>query len=780
MSRTDTTAALSNWSTQQLAEFLVAVAASTDPPSAMLCAMQWGSEVLEAEVAAVVTEDAVLEMIGFPRGQVPVADLLTAGHVSGHVLSLPRVGELRSISVPIEEIGGHLIVARSGGESFKAEEIGLLRAMGRSLSMTLRTLHMLEQERTLRAEGEVREQENMRLLLMVQERQTALERLSKIQVSISRRAPLPEVLNAVVEGAHELLGDEVVGLRLVDHDDPGHMNLVSSVGVSHAMLATVKRSSVTAGAGGRAFVEDRVVILGDYQQAEVAMDAFVGDQLQSALAAPIHENGRPVGSITVATHRPDRTYSDTDCEMLVALAHHASIALNDAKAVDQMRHLAYHDALTGLPNRLLFFEHLVRAVANANRSGATLAVLYLDLDRFKLVNDSLGHNVGDLLLEAVATRLRGSLRTADLAARLGGDEFAVLAENTSVAGASVLADRICEALGDPFHVSGHELTVTASIGVVVDDAGHTGADALLRNADLAMYRAKLDGFGKYVVYEPDMHAAASDRAHMEGNLRRAIQLEQFEVHYQPIVWLATGVAVGVEALVRWRREDGTLVPPSEFIPVAEDMGLIMHIGRMVMRMSMRQVLEWQRTIPNAATLNLSINLSARQLYQPDVVAEVVDALRATGFDATHLTLEITETALMHDTTTVSARLDELRAVGARVALDDFGTGYSSLSYLRNFPIDVLKVDKSFIDDIACGTERANLARAIIELGRTMNLEIVAEGIEDALQAAELVRLRCGMGQGYHFARPMPADELRTYLYGPRGMGAAQPAILAVS
>ena len=425
---------------------------------------------------------------------------------------------------------------------------------------------MLEQERSLRADVEMRAQENLRLLTMVRERQTALERLSKIQVSISRRVPLPEVLNAVVEGAHELLGDEVVGLRLVDHDDPGFVNLVSSVGVSHAMAAATKRSPLTAGAGGRAIVEDRVVILNDYQHDFAAIDEFVGADLQSALAVPIHEHGHPVGSITVATYRAGREYSDTDCEMLVALAHHASIALNDAKAVDQMRHLAYHDALTGLPNRSLFFEHLARAVANANRTGASLAVLYLDLDRFKLVNDSLGHNVGDQLLEAVAQRLRTTLRTADLAARLGGDEFAVLAENSSTEGATLLAERVSKALGDPFRIDGHDLTVAASIGVVVDAAGQTDADSLLRNADLAMYRAKLDGVGQHAMYEPDMHVVASDRAHMEGNLRRAVQLEQFEVHYQPIVWLASGEAArrrGVGALASrgWHADSAGRVHP---------------------------------------------------------------------------------------------------------------------------------------------------------------------------------------------------------------------------
>jgi diguanylate cyclase (GGDEF)-like protein len=779
MTRVDIAAPPINWSTQQLAEFLVAVANSPDAPSAMLCAMQWASEVLEAEVSAVVAHGAVIQMIGFPRGNVPVAALLAAVQDTTTPLHLPGVGELRSISVPIEEVEGHLVVARSGLDKFLPEEIGLLRAMGRSLSMTLRTLRMLDQERTLRAEGEVRAQENLRLLAMLQERQVALERLSKIQASISRRAPLPEVLEAVVEGARELLGDEVVGLRLVDHDDPSHMTMVSSVGVSHAMLAAGMRTSVSKGAGGLAIVEDRVVVVTDYQNTDVAIEEFVGDRLQCALAAPIHEDGRAVGSITVATHRSGREYTDTDCEMLVALADHASIALNDAKAVDQMRHLAYHDALTGLPNRLLFFEHLAHAVANAGRSGAGLAVLYLDVDRFKLINDSLGHNVGDLVLESLAKRLRASLRAADLAARLGGDEFAVLAENISAAGARTLSDAICATLSDPFEIAGHHVAVTASIGIMVDEGGHTDAESLLRNADLAMYRAKLDGIGKHTFYEPGMHEVASTRANLEGSLRRAVERSQFEVHYQPIVWLASGEAIGVEALVRWRQEDGTLVSPAQFIPIAEEIGLIVPIGKMVMHTSMLQVRAWQEQHPSAEGLNLSINLSARQLYQPDVVADVIEALEANNFDPVHLTLELTETALMHDTTTMSARVRDLRALGIRIALDDFGTGYSSLSYLRTFPIDVLKVDKSFIDDIARGSEKANLARAIIQLGRTLNLEIVAEGIEHPGQVTELLRLHCRLGQGFHFAKPLTAEALEDYLESHRGMDAPKPVIVAV-
>ena len=743
----DVTAA-GSWSTQQLSEFLVAVAATGDQPAAIACAIQWAAEALDAEVAAVVAGTDVVDAVGYPRGGIPVDDLVAVSERDADELTLPSVGRLHAIAEPIDDIDGSLVLGRSGDDGFNAEETGLLRAMARTLSMTLRTLRVLEQERSL-----------------LQERQALLERLSKIQVSISRRAPLPEVLDAIVAGAHQLLGDEVVGLRLLDREDPAYLNLVSSIGVSRAMRTTLRRTPVDKGAGGRAVSEDRLVIVQDYSRSGSAIEPFANARLQSAMAAPIHEHGVPVGSIVVATYRSDRVYTESEREMLLAFAHHASIALNDAKAVDQMRYMAYHDALTGLPNRALFLEHLGRAVANAGRTGHSLAVLFLDLDRFKLVNDSLGHPIGDRLLEEVARRLGDSLRSADLAARLGGDEFAVLAENTTADGAMTLAESITEALRDPFEVSGHELAVTASIGVVVDAGGHTSADALLRNADLAMYRAKLDGFGGHLLYEADMHTVVSDRVQLEANLRRAVQLDEFAVHYQPIIWLDTGAIVGVEALVRWPREDGTLVAPAGFVPVAEEMGLISPIGRLVMRKAMAQVHAWQRAIPAATSLTLSVNLSPRQLYQPDIVRDVVDALDETGLNPARLTVEITETSLMHDTMVVGQRLRELAALGVRIALDDFGTGYSSLTYLRNFPIDVLKVDKSFIDGIATGSSDANIGRAIIELARTLHLDTVAEGVEDATQVAELVRLRCRMGQGFHFSHPLAARELGSLLRG---------------
>jgi diguanylate cyclase (GGDEF)-like protein len=750
-----------SWSTQQLSEFLVAVAACRDEASAVSGAIQWAAEALEAEVATVVGPGGVVDAVGFPRGQVPDATLVAIAEHRFSTIDIPGLGSLHTIAVPIEgSEPGRLVLGRSDDAGFSPEEMSLLRAMARGLSLALDSLRMLERERRLRVVSEQQVADNLRLLGMVQERQALLERLSKIQVSISRRAPLQEVLDAIVAGAGELLGDEVVGLRLVDREDPDYMTMVSWSGLTEELASRMRRTRVTEGAGGQAIIEDRVVVAQEYDRAPRAMEVFVGLQLRAAMAAPVHENGRPVGSIVVASYRPDRVYSDTEREMLLAFAHHASLALNDAKVVEEMRHLAYHDSLTGLPNRALFTEHLERSLARARRGNSRVSVLFLDLDRFKMVNDSLGHAAGDHLLVAVGDRLRQCLRATDVAARLGGDEFAVLAEDADIAtDASALAERILDALHEPITVGDRELSVTASVGVAHSTGGDADAHALLRNADLAMYRAKVDGLGRYLVFEQDMHTVLSQRIELETDLRQAIAANEFVVHYQPIVRLTTGAIVGVEALVRWARAGGELISPAEFIPVAEEMGLIVPIGRWVLRESMRQVHVWQDEVPSSARLNLSVNLSARQLRQPELVDDIVEALHDTGFDPTCLTLEITETALMRDTARALITLEKLRALGIRLALDDFGTGYSSLSYLRQFPIDVIKIDKSFVDGIARGSEEAALARAIIELGRTLSLDTVAEGVEEVHQLEQLRALHCNFGQGYHFARPLAADAL---------------------
>jgi diguanylate cyclase (GGDEF)-like protein len=774
-----------SWSTQQLSEFLVAVAACRDPASAVAGAIQWAAEALEGEVAAVVGDEGVVDSVGFPRGRVPVDDLLALAHKPAADLRVQGLGVLHTISVPVDgTVPGRLVLGRSTG-GFSPEETSLLRAMARGLALTLDGLHMLERERRLRAISEEQAADNRRLLEMLQERQALLERLSKIQVSISRRAPLQEVLDAIVAGAGELLGDEVVGLRLVDRDDPDYMTMVSIAGLDEELRAKLRRSRITEGVGGRAIIEDRLVVVEDYAHADIAMAAFAGSPLRTAMAAPVHENGRPVGSIVVASNRPERRYTATEREMLLAFAHHASMALNDAKAVEEMRHLAYHDSLTGLPNRTMFTEHLERALARARRGGSRVTVLFLDLDRFKMVNDSLGHAAGDHLLVAVGDRLRRALRATDVAARLGGDEFAVLAEDSEdESDADAVAERILEALREPIILHGRELSVTASVGVAVSGGGEGDAASLLRNADLAMYRAKVDGLGRYLVFEQQMHTVLSQRVELETNLRRAIAADEFVVHYQPIVSLDAGDIVGVEALVRWSRDGEVLVSPADFIPVAEEMGLIVPIGRWVLRESMRQVRCWQEQHPGLQRLGLSVNISARQLRQPELVDDVVEALRATRFDPSCLMLEITETALLSDTSRALETLDDLRALGIRLALDDFGTGYSSLSYLREFPIDAIKIDKSFVAGITRGSQEAAVARAVIELGRTLNIDTIAEGVEGAHQLDELRNLRCDFGQGYHFARPLPAAEMEPLLCRESARAAAQldatEAVLAVA
>jgi diguanylate cyclase (GGDEF)-like protein len=757
-----------NWSTHQLAGFLASVVGCQTEEEAISAAKQWSSEALEAEVAAVLSRGTVALAHGFPRGRVPFEELVAVAGGASSTVHVAGMGALTAISAPVEELDGAIVLARSGSDEFQADEVGLLRAMARTLSMTLRSIRNLERERTLREEGEQRAQENARLVLLLQERQAFLERLSKSQHTISRRAPLPKVLDAIVAGAHELLGDEVVILRLVDRDDPRFMTVVSSVGVSRPMLAAIRRLPLTKGAAGRSIREDKLVTFDNYQDSPDAIDDFAAVNLKTAMAAPVHEGGRAVGSIVVASYRHDRSYTPTEREMLLTFAHHASMALNDAKAVDEMRTLAYHDALTGLPNRALFAEHLDRALANARRAGTELAVLFLDLDRFKLVNDSLGHGVGDRLLTGVGDRLRRSLRAADLAARFGGDEFAILIENASAEGAGILADALCDVFQDPFKIDGHELTITASIGVALDRGGEADAEAILRNADLAMYRAKLERPGRHMLYEGTMHELVSDRVELEGALRRAVALDDFDVNYQPIVHLATGEVEGVEALVRWRR-DGTLVSPAEFIPVAEEMGLITRIGRLVLHQAMENARAWQQSSPLLRNLGVSINLSPRQLYRPDFVGDVRDALEATGFDANLLTLEITETALMHDIAAVRARLIELHDVGVHFALDDFGTGYSSLTYLRQFPIDVLKIDKSFIAGVSSDPQDASVTKAILQLGKTLGLSTVAEGIERQDQVDELLRLECELAQGFYFATPMDATDTGNHLrlHAPR-------------
>jgi diguanylate cyclase (GGDEF)-like protein/PAS domain S-box-containing protein len=443
---------------------------------------------------------------------------------------------------------------------------------------------------------------------------------------------------------------------------------------------------------------------------------------------------------------------------------------------EQLAHQAFHDSVTQLANRALFNERVRHAVTRVRRDRQALAIIFIDLDDFKTVNDSLGHAAGDMVLREVAHRFTANVRAVDTAARFGGDEFAVLLENIPNEQAAVeTAERILMALSRPIDLGDNTLVISASLGIAIADPGTSvGADELIRNADVAMYIAKAERDGGYRIFEPGMHQRALSRLELRADLERALTRDEFEIHYQPIVRLDDGVVCGVEALLRWNHPTKGPIAPDDFIPFAEETGLIVAIGRWVLFEGCRQARILRDRSGAGVAPGMGINLSVKQLFHPDIVRDVAGALAAAGLDPAALTLEITESVVMNDTDTAVRRLNELRECGVRLAMDDFGTGYSSLSYLSQLPIDVLKMDRSLL---AAGASpvTSGLATAVLGLGETFRLDVVAEGIEFREQSQTLLELGCEVGQGYLFARPMPADDIADFIASRAGGASALTA-----
>ncbi len=446
---------------------------------------------------------------------------------------------------------------------------------------------------------------------------------------------------------------------------------------------------------------------------------------------------------------------------------------------EQLTHQAFHDPLTGLANRQLFSDRLFHALERRGETARPLVVMFCDLDEFKNVNDSSGHGMGDRVLVEVARRALSCVRSADTVARLGGDEFAVLLEDHDLPAAEVTAHRLLAAISRPMAVDGAEFTVRASIGLALAMPGEMSGDEALRNADVAMYLAKDRGKGTVATYEASLHAEALQKLELRGELQRAIRGGELVLHYQPTVDLATSRVAGFEALVRWSHPTRGLLPPNEFIPVAEDTGLIHELGRRVLRQACRAAAELFSDEPfQGRSLSMAVNVASQQLERADFVSEVLAAVHDSGLSPSQLTLEITESALLHDMHVVVERLRQLRESGIRIAIDDFGTGYSSLAYLRDLPVDSLKVDKSFIDRLTTDRNDAALAEAILTMSSTMNLSTVAEGVEDEAQAEWLTHAHCRYGQGFLWSRPVPFEEarrlLRQSVIKPQPSGEAAP------
>jgi diguanylate cyclase (GGDEF)-like protein len=489
---------------------------------------------------------------------------------------------------------------------------------------------------------------------------------------------------------------------------------------------------------------------------------------------PLRYQNQLVGVIAVAERSEATTEMDARVQ-LRRLADQAAVALANARMLEQVRTLAYYDSLTGLPNRLSYKERLARALEEANRLGSLVAAFFIDLDHFSRINDTLGHEAGDQLLQQVASRLRASCREREdevasardaldpEVARLGGDEFTVIMPGLEdPEDAAKLARRILSSLAHPFRLRGQEIFVNASIGIAVHPYDGKDIETLLMHADTAMYKAKEQGGSSYQTYSRSMNATALQRFTLENALRRALEREEFEVHYQPIVDVKTGAPAAAEALVRWRHPDLGLLLPSEFIPLAEENGLIVPMGEWVMRQACTQNLAWQRA--GLAPMRVVVNLSSRQLTR-GLIESVGRMLRETGLDPRWLGLELTETALMNHQKEGTDTLHALRAMGLHLSVDDFGTGYSSFSYLKHLPLDTLKIDRAFIRDITSDPDDAAISTAIIALGHALGLSVTAEGVETEDQMQLLRKQGCDQMQGYFFSRPLPADGMAELLRG---------------
>jgi diguanylate cyclase (GGDEF)-like protein len=547
---------------------------------------------------------------------------------------------------------------------------------------------------------------------------------------------LDELMDAVVETVHTVLG--VDSAAVLEHDDSGDgLRVRAALGPQGHASRHQRTPSPEAGPG--------------------------------SVVMPIHGGDTPFGVLSVSSRRP-RSFSGDELDFLRAIANLLAQAMERSRSEADIRHRALHDPLTGLPNRTLFVDRLDVALAQARRRDTWVAVLFLDVDNFKLVNDSLGHSAGDRLLLELAGRLDGSLRAGDTMARFGGDEFVIISSDLDHGDEAIaVAERTADVLSAPFVLGDVEHRVTASIGIALGTGRDRQAEDLIREADAAMYRAKDRGRGGYELYDEAMRARATDRLRTESHLAHAIEHDELRLAYQPIVALETGETVGVEALVRWDHPERGLVAPLDFIPIAEDTGLIIPIGTWVLERACHDAAQWRAAHPDARPLRVSVNLSARQLAQPDLPRIVARVLEETGLPPSALNLELTESSLMEDPEAALVTMNELMQLGVRLLLDDFGTGYSSLAYVQRFPITTLKIDRSFVANLGRISPDAAIVAAVANMAHGLGVAIVAEGVETEEQAEALRALGCQYAQGWLYGRPMPAEEIVAWSAGEQDL-----------
>ncbi len=613
-----------------------------------------------------------------------------------------------------------------------------------------------------------------------------IEQLQAASEAVASHLDLDAMLKIILDTVTRLMDADTVSVMLLEPDGRS-LRLVQGRGIPDQCIGNAVVRIGEGVAGRIAETGQPLLIQGPVRQGEFKNHTPMERLITSALSVPIktraHEigvplktEGRVIGVLNASVVSDRRKFDQQDLQILTLFASNISTALEHAKlfsdrvqAEETIRHQAYHDLLTDLPNRALFNDRLTLALAHAGRSGQRAAVMFLDLDHFKLVNDMMGHAVGDRLLKATAERITGCLRKSDTVARLGGDEFMLLLpELHKGEDAATIAKKILEALKPPFNFDGHEFYITSSIGISLCPDDGEDAQTLIKSADIAMYRVKEYGRNNYQFFGPAMRAAASERLVLESGLRRALERQELVVHYQPLVNLQTGKIIGAEALVRWRHPELGLISPARFIPLAEETGLILPIGEWVLRTACAQNKAWQAA-SGVRSLRMTANLSNLQFKQKNLTGTIARIVTETGLNPRDLELELTESGMMQNVETTVAMLRELKAMGVRISIDDFGTGYSSLNNLKRFPVDTLKIDPSFVRNVTNDPGNAAIATAIVAMAHGLRLEVIAEGVETVEELEFLRSLQCDGMQGFLFSRPVEAEAFTQLLMEGRSL-----------